>query len=136
MMSQDCGHAAHLLNSRVVLRQKLTASILTCAFVAASVGFPLPALPIRGDAEFPCRDHGCGCYSAEMCRTNCCCYPAISRPEKPSCCSQNEPAACAENESDADAGLIVVIGALKCRGEAGKWRSQIIVRAMTMPRTC
>lgn len=51
-----------------------------------TIGIPvIPILPIV-DEEFPCRDHGCGCLSAEMCRTRCCCRKSVhpsSATERP-----------------------------------------------------
>jgi len=106
-----------------VVRTKFTASILLLAFVAASIGFPMPSFVPRGDADFPCRGHNCGCDSAEMCRTNCCCFPAFSQKKQSSCCGSSSDDACDSGDDDVDLSLTVVIGALKCRGEAGKWLS-------------
>ncbi len=57
------------------LRQRLWVAVSLLAYLAASLGFPLPA-PARhkpGGQPFPCQDHPCGCQSAEQCWTHCCC---------------------------------------------------------------
>jgi hypothetical protein len=35
------------------------------------------AAPVAED--FPCREHTCGCHTAEQCRTSCCCFPRAPR---------------------------------------------------------
>ncbi|MGQ3685709.1 MAG: hypothetical protein ACUBOA_12010 [Candidatus Loosdrechtia sp.] len=35
---------------------------------------------LRKPDEFPCKDHDCGCKSADDCRTNCCCFPQGNHP--------------------------------------------------------
>jgi hypothetical protein len=46
-------------------------------YSAMALGLPLPAsvvsAPVSGEAH-PCRDHRCGCVSAEQCWKACCCY--------------------------------------------------------------
>ena len=106
-----------------MVRTKLTSSILLLAFAAASIGFPMPSFVPRGDADFPCRGHNCGCDSAEACRTNCCCFPAFSQKTQSSCCGSQSSDLCDDTVSDADSSFTIVIGALNCRGEAGKWLS-------------
>jgi hypothetical protein len=62
------------------LRRRLTASLALVAYLAASVGFPLPLLPAKSDGTpFPCQGHVCGCQSAEECWRHCCCYTAAER---------------------------------------------------------
>jgi len=44
------------------------------AFVAASVGIPLPRVFSNGGLPFPCQGHSCGCHNAVECWRHCCCY--------------------------------------------------------------
>jgi hypothetical protein len=39
------------------------------------------ALPVALGEAFPCQHHGCGCSSAEACRTECCCFTPAERVE-------------------------------------------------------
>lgn len=64
-------------------------SLLTIGcYLLATVNVPLPALSALEDSDFPCRDHGCGCLDAVMCRTRCCCI----KPAKPvvKCCKKGK----------------------------------------------
>jgi hypothetical protein len=57
------------------LRHRLCVAVSLLAYLAASLGFPLPA-PARhksGRQPFPCQDNPCGCQTAEECWTHCCC---------------------------------------------------------------
>jgi hypothetical protein len=58
------------------LRHRLCVAVSLLAYLAASLGFPLPA-PARhhkaGGQPFPCQDNPCGCQTAEQCWTHCCC---------------------------------------------------------------
>ena len=75
--------------------RKLACILVSIAILTASVGVPITGVPAAvdlGGEDFPCRNHGCGCQNAEMCRTQCCCFgPSTPKPvvsDKPdSCCS-------------------------------------------------
>lgn len=46
-------------------------------YSAMALGLPLPASVVSGSVSgeaHPCRDHRCGCVSAEQCWKACCCY--------------------------------------------------------------
>ena len=45
------------------------------AYLAATVGLPLPPPPIvkDGGKAFPCQGRACGCQTAEECWRHCCC---------------------------------------------------------------
>jgi hypothetical protein len=50
------------------------------AYLAAAVGFPVPAASDKGDGvPFPCMNHPCGCRSAEQCWRGCCCLTVEER---------------------------------------------------------
>ncbi|MCB9851784.1 MAG: hypothetical protein H6819_01710 [Phycisphaerales bacterium] len=80
-----------------MIARRIFTFVLLFVFWAGAVGLPIPQLSLPlGDASFPCRGHGCGCLDAEMCRTNCCCFPEFSAAARaadakaastPSCCS-------------------------------------------------
>ncbi|TWT73803.1 hypothetical protein Pla123a_36970 [Posidoniimonas polymericola] len=55
--------------------------MLLAAYAAAATGLPLrgPAPPRAAAERFPCEDCGCGCGSAEVCWTNCCCNSLSER---------------------------------------------------------
>jgi hypothetical protein len=58
------------------LRHRLWVAVSLLAYLAASLGFPLPAparLKSAGGQPFPCQDNPCGCQTAEQCWTHCCC---------------------------------------------------------------
>jgi hypothetical protein len=65
---------------------KITACLLAATILPASLGLnmvPRPAPPgTAGDEDYPCKGHVCGCITAAICRTSCCCHP-----KEPSCCS-------------------------------------------------
>ncbi|HQU43370.1 MAG TPA: hypothetical protein PK867_11205 [Pirellulales bacterium] len=51
------------------------AAVAMVAFLAATVGVPLPS-PVRKDRSvaFPCMDRSCGCHDAAGCKEHCCCF--------------------------------------------------------------
>lgn len=106
-------------------RIRAISTITLLAFVGAGIGFPMPARLVRPDDDFPCRYHGCGCLTAEMCRTDCCCTPTKKiETTKKSCCSDKTSETCDQTEDqNVTESTTVVIGALKCKGQAGKWLS-------------
>jgi hypothetical protein len=67
---------------RSSLRHRLGVAVALLAYLAAAVGFPLPASPLaRKDlsAPFPCQDNPCGCQNAEQCWSGCCCLTPEER---------------------------------------------------------
>src|SRR6202041_2332701 len=54
----------------------LCAGLALLAYLAASIGFPLPAGSLTKSAgqPFPCQHHHCACQNAEQCWSSCCCY--------------------------------------------------------------
>jgi hypothetical protein len=70
----------HIL--RASLRHRLGVAVALFAYLAAAVGFPLPASPsARKDLSqpFPCQDNPCGCQNAEQCWSGCCCLSPEER---------------------------------------------------------
>lgn len=64
-------------------------SLLTIGcYLLATVNVPLPALSALEDSDFPCRNHGCGCLDAVMCRTRCCCIKPVRPVVK--CCKKGK----------------------------------------------
>jgi hypothetical protein len=97
--------------------------------MAAVTGIPVPMprpVPALSDEDFPCRNHACGCLSAAMCRTACCCEKSVAvvvreptpEPEH-SCCqaktSEAEPPPKNASEPTAPEG-VPVLTALSCQG--------------------
>lgn len=65
-------HAKKRLKSR--LRQLATLATVA-ALSACAVGIPLPdSVKKPSDVAYPCQDCPCGCKTAEVCWTNCCCF--------------------------------------------------------------
>lgn len=116
---------AHLLRTILVC-------LLIGAVLCASTGISL--VPLRkpvasaSDEWFPCKDHGCGCISAEMCRTHCCCRkPAPTpKPARKSCCaheSADVPAQPQETSASHSSGTSwhLVIQSASCSGRDSGW---------------
>jgi hypothetical protein len=62
------------------LGRRLIAGLTLAAYLAAAVGFPLPARArTKGGPPFPCQNNPCGCQSAEQCWQHCCCYTVEER---------------------------------------------------------
>lgn len=105
---------------RLRIRQ-LSSAITIMAFLLAIVGFPLPQSIPGGDEDFPCKDHGCGCTTALMCRTACCCAkPAVKtkiETAKPAggCCSTKH-----DNRQKAPKSRWA-IQAASCQGLSATW---------------
>jgi hypothetical protein len=61
---------------RLPLALLLTAAVWLASVGVTAIRLETPATgPLDAREWFPCIDHGCGCQSAEMCRTACCCRP-------------------------------------------------------------
>lgn len=92
-------------------------AIASCvAILVVTTGIPLPTKLVSSNEEFPCKNHGCGCLNAEMCRTNCCCVKPVSA-KKTSCCSM-PPTKKGQKQDPKDGSKArgLVIGALQCKG--------------------
>jgi hypothetical protein len=96
----------------------LLAAVALVAYLAAAIGFPLPARP--GAAG--CCAGACGCPAEEQARASCCCAPAKRAPKRPNCCQRQ-----AKGDAGAprEATLRWVIGEQqqRCRGLATVWLS-------------
>ncbi len=61
--------------------RRIITGLALLAYVASTIGYPLP-LP-AGDQDtstpYPCQGHACGCNSAAQCWDNCCCYTPAER---------------------------------------------------------
>ncbi|MCA9241388.1 MAG: hypothetical protein KDA37_14365 [Planctomycetales bacterium] len=55
--------------------------MLLLAFAVAATGVPLslPRVARESVGRFPCENCGCGCHSASVCWTNCCCHTMAQR---------------------------------------------------------
>ncbi len=73
----------------------VVATVLASSGIVLVVQRPHPA-PAYSDEWFPCKAHLCGCVSAEMCRTSCCCdkkeIRAAATLAKGGCCSHHDEA--------------------------------------------
>jgi hypothetical protein len=67
--------------NRRLLRRRLCAACTLVAYLAASLGLPLPAgaMAKDGGRAFPCQQHACGCRTAEQCWSRCCCFSPEQR---------------------------------------------------------
>lgn len=106
----------------------LSSTGVSVSFVFASV----QTSTTQSSEWFPCKGHGCGCDSAEMCRTNCCCFPKAQTPSQPSCCS-GKTKSTNETESDASKSQgLVVMRSRECSGmptgallfTIGQWQAE------------
>lgn len=89
---------------------RLVVAHLIGAMLFASLGISI--VPTGGrmtdfaalaDADFPCAGHGCGCVTAEMCRTACCCAkpaPSACHAAASTCHSPAQPQPPASDELD------------------------------------
>src|ERR1700722_3615938 len=67
---------------RTPLRRRFAAALALFAYLAAALGYPLPASFANHkdrSQPFPCQDHACGCQSAEQCWSGCCCFTPEER---------------------------------------------------------
>ncbi len=110
---------------------RATAIFLSLAMLSLSIGIPLPRpMPQKDDEDFPCRYHACGCLTAEMCRTHCCCHlKPGSQPKKVAACCQKkktETSSCCKTKNKtcqktddtqkSSRGSEIIISALQCNG--------------------
>lgn len=98
--------------------RSLLVAALALAYLAGSIGFPLPArlpAPVAG-AGYACQGRGCGCDSADQCRQRCCCFPAPTAEEAESACPECGAAA-------AGTRWLSAVQERQCRGLATVWLS-------------
>ncbi|QNN23215.1 hypothetical protein HED60_13355 [Planctomycetales bacterium ZRK34] len=115
--------------------------VLVAAVAFASTGFHMAVIdPQAGQIAdsgewYPCKGHHCGCVSAEMCRTACCCGMSESEPapepETESCCAEPEAP---------EPTVTMTIQSAKCHGRdltlmlaAITWTSDRPTSAMSKP---
>lgn len=65
----------------ILRRRRTTAGLLLAAFAVAATGVPLavPRLAANSVERYPCENCSCGCDSAVVCWTNCCCHSMRQR---------------------------------------------------------
>jgi hypothetical protein len=92
------------------------------AFCLAGMGVPIPVAPLvdKGDEDFPCRYHACGCADATMCRLHCCCIPSQLSWERQRPVTPDGPGAakpcCASKQQNSDAPVGAKMSPLECQG--------------------
>lgn len=105
--------------------RRISTILFTGMFLTATIGLPGGTIfAPAGSEDFPCRGHGCGCVSAEMCRTNCCCVKKVA-PTKTgkSCCrtklarSDSEPGLTTPEKPASAANLTPI----QCKGQSVHW---------------
>lgn len=128
---------------------RASVAVLAGAVLFASLGLRMvPTTSPIGRAEsdewYPCKDHHCGCVSALMCQTHCCCFPAskltdnrsecasafpadkatqhdASESQPRSCCVAKRDASPPECSSDSNASSYsLVVQSPACSGESSK----------------
>lgn len=95
--------------------RRTVASITGLALLAGTIGIPVPEFSYKSNADYPCRDHACGCKTAKMCRTHCCCF----KPKPITSCGKSKKTAlkCAVPQRRAEGrSLVLVARALQCQG--------------------
>ncbi len=61
-------------------RRQAVAGVTLLAYLAASIGVPLPTGVAKDlSRPFPCQHHSCGCLNAEQCWQRCCCFTRDQR---------------------------------------------------------
>jgi len=103
--------------------RRITALIVALVFCAVEIGVPIPHFTLPADEDYPCRHHACGCLTAEICRTSCCCFPTKTVS---SCCSstQGNPDECdeaADTPAEEERGVDILVNALTCQGANSFW---------------
>ena len=130
----------HLLN-RLKPGRRCVAAGLAALYLVAAGGLPVPKPGKPGGVPFPCSGRACGCGTAEACWAGaCCCFSAreklawadaraftppahfLRAVEREVAEAADECPACAAKKTccskpAAPAFSLVVLGALKCRGE-------------------
>lgn len=105
-----------------MLAKRFIASFTGLTFLASSIGMPVPEFSEKAAEDYPCRDHACGCRTAEMCRTHCCCFKP--KPITSCCKSKKTPLKCAVPQPRNEGrSLCLVIRALDCKGLTAFWVS-------------
>ncbi|MEZ6084694.1 MAG: hypothetical protein R3E58_12375 [Phycisphaerae bacterium] len=111
--------------------RQLTSTMTILALLLAIIGFPLPPQVPDSDEDFPCKDHGCGCTNALMCKTACCCAPPAPKlslkTQAPTggCCSTKSPKKTATPKSG------WVFQSQSCQGIAVIWTAMGIIAPPT-----
>jgi hypothetical protein len=84
-----------------------------------------PAGVHESDEWFSCKGHGCGCTSAEICRTSCCCRRPIAPPESAKSYCPGEATEAGRKRTKASAadatGVKLVIRSPSCAGRSAFW---------------
>lgn len=139
------------------LRRRLTAVGALTAYLAATIGLPVPPPPIikDGGKAFPCQGRACGCLTAEECWRHCCCTTPEERwawaaehhvtppayAEKPAATPTRERTAadtcacCRGKSSSASPPPLLPVrwglaaSALRCRGLSTLWITTGVVPA-------
>lgn len=103
-----CSTLRHILVYGLILAVWMSSSGLSV--VAVQVAGEAGRVMGVGGGDFPCAGRGCGCVSAQMCQTQCCCRsprtkPAPAPESKPtSCCPltamQTTPALCPADQPE------------------------------------
>jgi hypothetical protein len=68
-----------LKHLRFIRLHRVGAAVALFSYLAAVIGFPLPATRKDTSLPFPCQEHACGCQSAEECWSSCCCFSPEER---------------------------------------------------------
>lgn len=134
--------------------RRFLVGLCVVAHFFATIGLPVgvsSSMPSSVDeTPFPCRNHGCGCRSAEQCWRSCCCMSQSQKlawarrqgvkppdwwrgpvageiaskdsPRPRRCCAARSPSS---NRSPAESKSTVLLGfaAQKCQGAASLWIS-------------
>ena len=119
-----------------ILIRRCVAGLLAGAILFASTGItpvwvpPVeqPAVTSDSDEGFFCKDHQCGCQTAEMCRTHCCCRGTVAasspQPAARSCCADQKAGTdkpVVSTTTPETAGLRLVIQSAECAGRGTFW---------------
>lgn len=80
-------------------------SLVAVTTISDSISRP----QISQDQSFPCKGHACGCITAEICRSNCCCFGF-------SHCQSNRSPAVESEHSNANIGFRLVMKSASCSG--------------------
>jgi hypothetical protein len=93
---------------------------MECTHLASSARYEGGEGDEGNEEWYPCKDHGCGCISAQMCRTNCCCEKdepeqvvVEKAAEEDSCCAADEAQV---TDSGGDEAVRIVLQSPRCSG--------------------